>query len=43
VWQKGKLQLEEFPKLLIPSAVNWLVPACLMNPYIKVGSGRTKS
>jgi Na+/H+ antiporter NhaD/arsenite permease-like protein len=37
VWQKGKLQLDEFPKLLIPSAVNWLVPACLMNPYIKVG------
>lgn len=35
VWQKGKLQLEEFPKLLLPSAVNWLVPACLMNQYIK--------
>ena len=34
VWQKGKLKLDEFPKLLVPSLVNWLVPALMMNRRI---------
>ncbi|ACO69311.1 NhaD Na+:H+ antiporter family [Micromonas commoda] len=35
VWQKGKVRLEEFPGLLAPAVVNWLVPAFLMNRRIK--------
>jgi len=35
VWQKGKVRLEEFPGLLAPAVVNWLVPAALMNRRIK--------
>ena len=34
VWQKGKLGLDDFPKLLVPSLVNWLVPALMMNRRI---------
>lgn len=30
VWQKGKLQFFEFFALFIPSVVNWLVPAFIM-------------
>jgi Na+/H+ antiporter NhaD/arsenite permease-like protein len=31
VWQKGKLAFFEFFAIFIPSLVNWLVPAALMN------------
>lgn len=31
VWQKGKVEFLQFFPLLIPSLVNWLVPAVLMN------------
>ena len=31
VWQKGKLAFSEFFSILIPSVVNWLVPAVIMN------------
>ncbi len=31
VWQAGKVQFTEFFALIIPSVVNWLVPAVLMN------------
>ena len=30
VWQKGIVQFQEFFNLIIPSAVNWLVPAIIM-------------
>lgn len=35
VWQKGKVQFAEFFNILIPSIVNWLVPAMLMSFTIK--------
>jgi len=31
VWQKGIVQFDEFFNLLIPSIVNWLVPALIMS------------
>ncbi|WP_415899318.1 sodium:proton antiporter NhaD [Neptuniibacter sp. QD48_11] len=31
VWQKGKVEFLEFLPLFIPSLVNWLVPAVIMN------------
>ncbi len=31
VWQKGKVAFTEFFYILIPSLINWLVPALLMN------------
>ena len=31
VWQKGKVAFTEFFAIFIPSAVNWLVPAVIMN------------
>ncbi|MFC1885146.1 sodium:proton antiporter NhaD [Thermodesulfobacteriota bacterium] len=31
VWQKGKVQFTEFFSILIPSIVNWLVPAIIMS------------
>lgn len=31
VWQKGMVQFQEFFAIFIPSAVNWLVPAIIMN------------
>lgn len=30
IWQKGKLNITDFMDLLVPSLVNWLVPAALM-------------
>ncbi|MFH2092874.1 MAG: sodium:proton antiporter NhaD [Pseudomonadota bacterium] len=38
VWQKGKVAFGEFFVLLIPSMVNWLVPAIAMNFAISKGS-----
>lgn len=35
VWQAGKVQFSEFFALIIPSIVNWLVPAMIMNFAIK--------
>ncbi len=35
VWQAGKVQFIEFFALIIPSVVNWLVPALLMSFAIK--------
>merc|ERR550537_1530047 len=43
VWQKGTLSLADFPRLLIPSIVNWVVPACLMHPYVKDGAPQKAS
>ncbi|MEN8140959.1 MAG: sodium:proton antiporter NhaD [Thermodesulfobacteriota bacterium] len=31
VWQKGKVQFSEFFAIFVPSVVNWLVPALVMN------------
>ncbi|OKY73651.1 MAG: sodium:proton antiporter [Desulfobulbaceae bacterium DB1] len=31
VWQKGKVQFAEFFAIFLPSVVNWLVPALIMN------------
>lgn len=31
VWQKGKVAFSEFFHILVPSLVNWLVPAIIMN------------
>jgi PAS domain S-box-containing protein len=31
VWQKGKIEFIEFFNIFIPSVVNWLVPAIIMN------------
>jgi NhaD family Na+/H+ antiporter len=35
VWQKGKVHFHEFFELLLPSIVNWFVPAFLMSLTIK--------
>jgi Na+/H+ antiporter NhaD/arsenite permease-like protein len=35
VWQKGKVQFAEFFQILVPSIVNWLVPAVLMSFTIR--------
>jgi Na+/H+ antiporter NhaD/arsenite permease-like protein len=34
VWQKGAVQFTEFFALLVPSIVNWLVPAAIMSTAI---------
>jgi Na+/H+ antiporter NhaD/arsenite permease-like protein len=31
VWQKGKVYFLKFFQLLVPSAVNWLLPAACMS------------
>lgn len=38
VWQAGKLAFHEFFKLLIPSIVNWLLPALLMQAAVPKGA-----
>ncbi len=38
VWQKGKVQFGEFFALLLPSLVNWLVPAQIMHFAIAKGA-----
>jgi len=35
VWQKGIVQFDEFFALMIPSMVNWLIPAALMSMTIQ--------
>ena len=37
VWQKGMLNAGEFLALLLPAAVNWLVPAALMSIAVPAG------
>jgi hypothetical protein len=37
VWAAGKVETAEFSKLLLPSLVNWLVPAALMHFTIPKG------
>jgi NhaD family Na+/H+ antiporter len=34
VWQKGIVQFQEFFVLLVPSLVNWLVPAAIMSMFV---------
>ncbi len=34
VWQKGKVAFSEFFAIFIPSLVNWLVPAVVMNLFV---------
>ena len=34
VWQKGKVEFFQFFALFVPSLVNWLVPALLMNFFL---------
>tara|TARA_B100000686_G_C16804464_1_gene988921 strand:+ start:902 stop:2227 length:1326 start_codon:yes stop_codon:yes gene_type:complete len=34
VWTSGKVQTQEFAYILIPSVINWLVPALIMFPFI---------
>ncbi len=38
VWQKGIVQFEQFFVLMIPSLVNWLVPAAIMSFSIPKGN-----
>ncbi|MCG2634444.1 MAG: sodium:proton antiporter NhaD [Gammaproteobacteria bacterium] len=38
VWQKGVVQFHEFLALMIPSIVNWLVPAVIMSCVVTSGS-----
>ncbi|MFQ5449738.1 MAG: sodium:proton antiporter NhaD [Nitrospinaceae bacterium] len=38
VWTSGKVQTLEFVDLMIPSAVNWLVPAFIMYPFVPKGT-----
>lgn len=38
VWQKGKVEFLQFLPLFIPSLVNWLVPALIMNFVLPEGS-----
>jgi len=35
VWQKGKILFSQFFSILIPSIVNWLIPAIIMSFYVK--------
>ena len=37
MWQRGKLHITQFFLLIIPSIVNWLVPAAIMVTYIPPG------
>lgn len=34
VWQKGIVQFQEFFVLVIPSLVNWLIPAAIMSAFV---------
>lgn len=34
VWQKGIVQFQEFFVLMIPSVVNWLIPAAIMSYFV---------
>lgn len=43
VWQKGKLEAVEFLALLLPSMVNWLVPAAIMSFAVPPGRPGTDS
>lgn len=43
VWQKGKLPASEFLLLLLPSLVNWLVPAALMSLAVPARTGEVAS
>ncbi len=36
VWQKGHLQAQEFLVLILPSLINWLIPAALMSLAVPV-------
>ena len=38
VWQKGILQFQEFFVLFVPSLVNWLIPAIIMNFALPQGN-----
>ena len=35
VWQKGKVQFGQFLVLFVPSLINWLVPALVMNMMVE--------
>jgi len=35
VWQKGKVQFAQFFQILIPSVINWLLPALIMSFALK--------
>ncbi|WP_232364160.1 sodium:proton antiporter NhaD [Desulforapulum autotrophicum] len=37
VWQKGKIAFTEFFAILVPSVVNWLVPALIMGMFVDKG------
>ena len=37
VWQKGKIAFTEFFAILVPSVVNWLVPAIIMSFFVDKG------
>jgi len=37
VWQKGLVEFTEFFSLLVPSIVNWLVPAIIMSVFLPKG------
>tara|TARA_B100000315_G_scaffold93805_1_gene86302 strand:- start:2161 stop:3396 length:1236 start_codon:yes stop_codon:yes gene_type:complete len=37
VWTAGKVQTMEFSALVLPSIVNWLIPAVIMFPFIPKG------
>lgn len=37
VWQAGKVETQEFVKLLLPSLVNWLIPAAMMHFFLPRG------
>lgn len=37
VWQAGKVETQEFLHLLLPSLVNWLIPAAVMHCFLPKG------
>ena len=37
IWTAGKVQTMEFSALIIPSIVNWIIPATIMFPFIPKG------
>lgn len=38
MWQRGKLHIVQFFALVVPSIVNWVVPATIMSLYVPKGT-----
>ena len=43
IWQKGKLGMADFPHIVVPSLVNWLIPAYLIQKNLPEGRPSTSN